>query len=113
MKYTLLIHEPAHISDPNTPEVMAAHGAFYEALVAAGIFCGGAGLHPAPTATCLRVLNGQRVVQDGPWADTKEQLGGYYEIDVPNLDAALEWAARCPIAEGGGIEIRPQLTMPD
>jgi hypothetical protein len=73
----------------------------------AAIFAGGAGLEPPDTATTIRIVDGKRQVQDGPFADTKEQLGGYFLIDVPDLDAALEWAARYPAGPGGGVEIRP------
>ena len=71
---------------------------------------GGIGMHPSHTATTVRLAGGKRVVQDGPYADTKEQLGGYYVIEVDDLDRALEWAARCPAAAGDGvIEVRPNL----
>jgi len=65
------------------------------------------GLQPSRTATTVRNQNGQRKVQDGPFADTKEQLGGVYIIDVPDLDTALEWAARNPAASLAGVEVRP------
>jgi hypothetical protein len=61
--------------------------------------------------TTLRQRDGKRQVQDGPYADTKEQLGGFYEIDVPDLDTALDWAARCPAAATGAVEVRPNLVM--
>ena len=67
---------------------------------------------PEHTATTLRVRDGQRLLQDGPFADTKEQLGGYFVIDVPNLDAALGWAQRCPAVEFGAVEVRPLLPPP-
>ena len=73
---------------------------------------GGAGLEPPLTATTVRAPEGKRRVQDGPFADTKEQLGGYYVIDVPDLDKALEWAARCPSASTGAAEIRPNMPPP-
>jgi hypothetical protein len=60
----------------------------------------------------LRIRDGQRHVQDGPYADTKEQFGGFYVINVPDLDTALQWAARCPAASGGAVEVRPVLVLP-
>ena len=69
--------------------------------------CGGNRLRPTAEATTVRVKGGKTEVLDGPYADTKEQLGGYYMIDVPDLDAALSWAARCPSASNGTIEVRP------
>jgi hypothetical protein len=73
---------------------------------------GGAGLQPANVATTPRLGDGKRQVQDGPYADTKEQLGGYYVINVPDLDIALDWAARIPAAPGSVIEVRPNLVPP-
>jgi len=72
---------------------------------------GGTGLQPPPLATTIRLRDGKRQVQDGPFGDTKEQLGGYYVIEVPGLDQALDWAARCPSATNGSVEVRPNLTM--
>ena len=72
---------------------------------------GGTGLQPPSLATTIRLRAGKRQVQDGPFADTKEQLGGYYVIEVPGLDQALDWAARCPSATNGSVEVRPNLTM--
>jgi hypothetical protein len=73
---------------------------------------GGSGLQLPETATTLRLQKGQRQVQDGPFADTKEQLGGYFIINVPDVDTALDWAARIPAAPGSVIEVRPNLTPP-
>lgn len=82
-------------------------GAYTRALLEAGVMVGGEALHPAHTATTIRVKDGQREVQDGPYAETKEQFGGFYVIDVPDLDTALEWAARNPAAASGAVEVRP------
>ena len=68
-------------------------------------------LQPVATATTVRVANGKTTVLDGPYAETKEQLGGYYIVDVPDLDAALSWAARCPAASHGAVEVRPIWAM--
>lgn len=82
-------------------------GAYTKALIDAGVMVGGEVLHPAHTATTIRMKDGEREVQDGPYATTKEQFGGYYMIDVPDLDTALEWAARNPAAASGAVEVRP------
>jgi len=86
---------------------VAAWRAYYQALVAAGVYVGGAPLKGVETATTVRVKGGRRLVQDGPFAEAKEALGGFLILDVPNLDAALDWAARCPTAATGAIEVRP------
>jgi hypothetical protein len=86
---------------------MAPWRAYYKALVDAGVYVTGAPLQPDSTGTTIRMKGGQRQVQDGPYADTKEQLGGFIILDLPSLDAALEWAARCPTAATGAVEIRP------
>jgi len=76
-------------------------------MQAAGVLRGGAELKPTHSATTVRVKNGRTLTTDGPFAETKEQLGGFYLIDVPNLDDAVHWAARCPLAGSGSIEVRP------
>lgn len=90
---------------------VAAYGAFTEALTAAGALVGSNRLQPTSTATTVRIANGKTQVLDGPYADTKEQLGGYYLIDVADLDTAMSWAARCPTAGHGVVEVRPVWTM--
>ncbi len=82
-------------------------GAYTRALIDAGVLVSGEALHPSSTATTLRMGNGARDIHDGPYADTREQFGGFYVIDVPDLDAALMWAARNPAADGGAVEVRP------
>ena len=81
------------------------------ALRDAGVMVGGAGLQLPEVATTVKLHEGKRLVQDGPYADTKEQLGGYFIIDVPDLDTALDWAARCPVAPGSVIEVRPNVPL--
>lgn len=110
MKYAILVYETAE-DFANREQQMPAYNAYSEALTKAGILTGGAALHPGHTATTVRLQNGQRQVQDGPYADTKEQLGGFFIINVPNLDAALDWAARCPAASQCAVEVRPLLSM--
>jgi hypothetical protein len=111
MKYILLIHEtPADFAarrQGTASPYVGAWRAYYQALVAAGAYVGGAPLKGVATSTTIRVRNGQRRVQDGPFAETKEQLGGFIILDLPSLDAALDWAARCPAAASGALEVRP------
>jgi hypothetical protein len=111
MKYMLLIYgTEAAMQAASKPEVdqrMAAYRAYTEAMKKAGVLAGGDRLQRSASATTVRVANGKTNVLDGPYAETKEQLGGYYMIDVPDLDAALSWAARCPGASHGTVEVRP------
>ena len=108
MKYALLVHAPQQQFDrPKDPAAMAAGRAYGEALQAAGVFIGGAGLESPQTATTVSVRDGKRQVHDGPYPETKEFLAGIVIIDVPNLDAALEWAARNPASGHSCIEVRP------
>ena len=85
--------------------------AYTEALKDRARWWGAIGCGRAATATTVRPVNGKTQVLDGPFADTKEQLGGYYLIDVPDLDAALSWAAKCPAASHGSVEVRAIWTM--
>ena len=85
---------------------VAAYNAYGQALQAAGVYVGSNRLRPADTATTLRTTNGKTQVLDGPFIESKEQLGGYYLIDVPDLDAALSWAGKCPGVAHGVIEVR-------
>lgn len=117
MRYTLIVYETAADvaarSNPATVErQMAAYIAYTKALQDAGVAAGGQGLQPPAFATTVRLRGGQRHVQDGPFAETKEMLGGFYLIDVPDLDTALEWAAKCPAAATGAVEVRPSLAPP-
>jgi len=114
MHFTFLLYESesdrARRADPaQRADYSAAFTAYTKALKDAGVFVSGAGLHLPEAATTLKLAGGKRLVQDGPYADTKEQLGGFYIIEAPSLDAALDWAARCPSAAKGVIEIRPAL----
>ncbi|HYZ84165.1 MAG TPA: YciI family protein [Bryobacteraceae bacterium] len=117
MQYTILIYESkGDMEKRKNPAEAAAYRAGWTAytktLTDAGVKVGGAGLEPPDLATTVRLRNGERLVQDGPYADTKEQLGGYYNIEVPDLDTALKYAAMCPAAPNGVIEVRPHLQMP-
>ncbi len=108
MKYALLVHETPELNERRKdPAFQAAGRAYGEALQAAGIFVGGAGLESSQTATTVSVRDGKRQVHDGPYAETKEFLAGFAITDVPDLNAALEWAARHPAADFASIEVRP------
>ena len=111
MQYLLLIcaneAEQTKMTPADTGKLMQAYGAYSEALVKAGVMQNSNRLRPASDATSVRVRNGKTEVLNGPYAETREQLGGYYLIDVPDLDAALSWAARCPSSSFGTIEVRP------
>jgi len=111
MQFAMLIYESpeafaARNSDGSDPYTGAWRG-YYKALVEAGVYVGGDPLQPPETATTVRLKDGKRRVQDGPFADTKEQLGGFTILELPSLDAALDWAARCPAASIGAVEVRP------
>ena len=111
MKYMAIIFNDESQYANATPEqigaVYAAHGEFGEAARAAGVFVDGDGLQPVATATTVRVRDGERLLTDGPYAETKEQLGGFYMLECKDLDEALAWAARIPEAKTGTIEVRP------
>jgi hypothetical protein len=115
MEYIVLIYgdEKAwnRIPKAQIEQVYAAYRKYTEDLQKAGVMRGGSELKPTTTATTVRVRNGKRQVTDGPFSETKEQLGGYYLIDVPNLEAALDWAAKVPSAQEGSIEVRPLAPM--
>lgn len=116
MKYALIIMEtPEQLGERQSakaPAYWGAWAAYSEAMKKAGVAAGGAGLEPPSTATTVRFKADKKVVQDGPYADSKELLGGFFVIDVPDLDAALEWASRAPLAAGGSVEVRPLMKMP-
>lgn len=111
MKYMLMayVNESGwtQLTEAEKEQGMAAYMAYSEALTKAGVFVGSNRLQPSSTATTVRAGNGKPQVLDGPFVDSKEQLGGYFLIDVDDLDAALSWAARCPAASHGVVEVRP------
>lgn len=115
MQYLLLLYAEEAGWQKLTPEQqkqgVAAYGAYTEALKKAGVWVGSNRLQPIATATTVKVADGKSQVLDGPYTDSKEQLGGYYMINVPDLDAALSWASRCPGASHGTIEVRPVWSM--
>ena len=116
MKYMLLLYSAEDAGPmPGTPEQaaeMQAWFAYTEAVASAGALVAGEPLQGADTATTVRVRDGATVTTDGPFAVTKEVLGGFYMIDVDDLDAALEWAARIPLAPYGSVEVRPLMEIP-
>jgi hypothetical protein len=111
MQFALLIFEsPEAFAARNADEndsYLGAWRAYHKAIQQAGIFVGGTPLRAPETGTTVRLKEGKRRVQDGPFADTKEQLGGFTILELPSLDAALDWAARCPAASVGAVEVRP------
>jgi hypothetical protein len=115
MRYLLLLYsEPNAGPAPGTPEQaaeMQEWWAYTDALQAAGVLLGGEALQGTETATTLTSRTGSVVSTDGPFAETKEVLGGFYMIDAENLDAAMKWAERCPIMTYGSVEIRPVLEL--
>jgi hypothetical protein len=115
MEYMLVLYADesgwGKMSKAEQEQGYAAYMAYTEALKKAGVWKGSNRLRPVANATTVRMINGKSQVLDGPYADTKEQLGGYFLIDVPDLDAALSWAARCPGAGHGTVEVRPIWNM--
>jgi hypothetical protein len=111
MQFALLIYEsPEAFSSRKSREndtYISAWRAYHKALFESGAFVAGDPLEVPETGTTIRIRDGKRGIQDGPYADTKEQLGGFTIVDLPSLDAALEWAARCPAASYGVVEVRP------
>src|SRR6266849_5043522 len=111
MKYLLMIYgnEPAikAASKADSDQMLAAYGAYIDAMTKAGVMVGRNRLQLSTSATTVRVTNGKTQVLDGPYAETKEQLGGFHIIEVADLDAAIAWAARSPTAMHGVVEVRP------
>ena len=112
MKYAMLIYETpetfaARDQASDSAEYYAAWRSYYRSLVDAGVYVGGDPLHAPETGTTVRQRDGKRHIQDGPYANTKEQLAGFIVVELPSLDVALEWAARCPSIACGAVEVRP------
>jgi hypothetical protein len=118
LRYTLLIHLDERAMEGKSPEEMApVLDAWYQytsALQSSKTWLAGEALQPTSTATTVRVQGDRTIVTDGPYAETKEQLGGFYMIEAENLDQAIEWAAKMPhMAGGGAVEVRPVMEVPD
>ena len=108
MRYALLIYvAPWETTPEQDTQVMEAYNAFGRDAVAADVMRGGEALHEAKMATSVRVRDGKVLVTDGPFAETKEEFGGFYLIEAPNLDEAIKWAAKIPGAVRGTVEVRP------
>ena len=111
VKYAALIYTDER-TDPEPgsaaqEELMQAYFSYGDEGTAAGVIIGGDALMPVAMATSVRVRDGETITTDGPFAETKEQLGGYYLVDCPDRDSALEWAAKCPAVHTGRVEVRP------
>ncbi|MBL4685605.1 MAG: YciI family protein [Nannocystaceae bacterium] len=115
MQYLALIYANEADQDNNTPEqgkeIFAKYMAFNEEAKAAGVFVAGDALMPTSTATTVRMRDGKLLTTDGPFAETKEQLGGYYMLECKDLDEAIRWAAKIPTSVHGSIEVRPLLVF--
>jgi hypothetical protein len=111
MQYMLMIHTEeggwARLTETEQQQAMAAYYAYTEALQKAHAFITTNRLQPSSAATTVRITNGKSQVLNGPYVESKEQFGGFYIIEAPDLDAALSWAARCPGASHGVVEVRP------
>ncbi len=111
MQYLLLIYqnetELAQRAQPDVATMHAEYGTFTQSIIQSGNFKAGDALQPTSTATTVRVRNGKMLTTDGPFAETREQLGGYYLVEAKNLDEAISLAARVPSARIGSIEVRP------
>ena len=111
MRYLLSIYGDESGFADVTPEqgaaLMAAYNAFTEEVKASGAFVGGEGLKPTSTATTVRVRDGEPMLTDGPFAETREQLGGFYLLECADLDEAIRWAGKIPGAATGSVEVRP------
>lgn len=119
MQYAILIYDTETASpspEPPSPEVWAevmnAYNAYTKWLIERGAYKGGEALQPVTTATTLRLQDGRTVTTDGPFAETKEALGGFYLVEAKDLDEALEFAGRCPGINFGTIEVRPVWELP-
>jgi hypothetical protein len=112
MRYMMLInHDESALTPAVYKELSTEYGAFTEALAKAEGFAAGERLQSSSLATTVRQHDGKTEVLDGPYADTKEQLAGYFIVDVPSLDEAIAWAKRCPSSKYGSIEIRPMFAQ--
>lgn len=117
MQYMLILYENEKTAyQPGTPEfdqMMEEFASFTQSIIESGQFKAGDGLQGSETATSVRVRNGKTELTDGPFAETREALGGYYLIEAANLDEATAIAARIPIAKTGTVEVRPVMVFPE
>lgn len=114
MRYLLLLYGEEPATEPTNEEMDAEMALWWDydtAMTEAGVKLGGEALQSSQTATTVRVKGDERVVTDGPFAETREVLGGYYVVDTPDLDTALDWAAKSPAAKSGSVEVRPIMEL--
>jgi hypothetical protein len=117
MQYIALIYgdeqQAAQAAPDDQQKTLAAYYAFGDEAAKAGVLGAGDALEPTSTATTVRVRHGERLVTDGPFAETREQLGGYYLLNCKDLDEAIHWAAKIPGAQTGSVEVRPLMEFPE
>ena len=116
MRYVLLIYSEEPTGQPSPEEMEASLAEWWEydqSIKGSGVHLASDALQPTQTATSVTLKGDERVVTDGPFAETREALGGFYLIDVPDLDTALDWAAKCPGAKYGTMEVRPVMSFDD
>ncbi|KIG18308.1 PhnB protein [Enhygromyxa salina] len=115
MQYLLLIYAnesaEAQVPQEQRQAMFGEWMSYTNDMKAAGAYVAGDALQPVSTATSVRLRDGERMITDGPFAETKEQLGGYYLVEAADLDGALEWAAKCPGARTGTVEVRPVMVF--
>lgn len=111
MQFLALIYSAEDAIDVDMPTLMQQYGAFGQEASAAGVLAGGNALQPVATATSVQLRDAQVSLTDGPFAETKEQLGGYYMLECKDIDEALQWAAKIPTARYGTIEVRPVMVF--
>ena len=116
MRYIILIYGDEsgadHVSEAQMAEVMGAYNAYTAEIRSKGVFESGEALHPTKSATTVRVRDGKTLTTDGPFAETKEALGGYYVLNCKDLDEAILWASKCPGSWWGSVEVRPVMEFP-
>lgn len=111
MQFIALIYEVEDSFDVDWDTLIQQYGEFGERAKAAGVMLGGNALQPISTATSVKMRTGKKLITDGPFAETKEQLGGYYLLDCKDLDEAVEWASQIPSARFGTVEVRPVMVF--
>lgn len=110
MQYLALIYATEG-TGPGHEVLMPEYGSYTQEIIAAGVFKAGDALEPVSTATSIRIRDGKTQITDGPFAETKEQLGGYYMLECDTLDDAIKWAAKIPTAKYGTVEVRPVMVF--
>ena len=112
MEYTLLIYrDEAKDGEVNWEQISREYAEYAQAIAQAGVVRGGQKLQPSATATTVKITNGEQLISDGPFAEVREQLGGFFVLECENLGEALKWAARCPGSQHGTVEVRPVMAV--